>query len=147
MNKGVLKTAPGAAITDLITGWYNNANPLAAFAVWNAFNQNYVPSAPAVTWSDTPGHAAQYADIFKHGCRVCHISRDATNYMQFDSWADFDGAGYGQGSVCGASLSMPHSQRTWGIFWGGRCSTKLGVAGAVDMPTLLGIAAGSPCRP
>ena len=141
MNAAVLKTAPNAAITDLIQGWYANPNPLNNRDV---FAQNYVPSAAALNWSATPAQAAFYTDVFKHSCRVCHISRDAVG-TQFGSYASLAGEGFGIPSVC-SGLGMPHSQRTWGVFWGSRCSNKLGLPNIPDMPTRLGTAAGAPCR-
>ena len=47
---------------------------------------------------------------------------------------------FGYFSSC-TGLGMPHSQRTWGVFWGSRCSNKLGIPNVPDMPFLLNQAA------
>ena len=147
MNAAVLKTAPNAIITDLITGWYGNPNPLASFAVWNNYNGPYIPTVPAATgWSL---NQPIYKDVFKQSCRVCHISRDTTAPFQFDSLTKLANVSYGYGSAC-SGLSMPHSQRTWAVFWGSRGINGLSMNTPVpDQPALLVSPLGSSfkCRP
>ena len=141
MNAAVLKAARRpAAINALITGWYDNANPLAGSATWNDFNQDHVPSFTA-SLRCRPAHDALYNNVFKQSCRVCHISRDETGKKQIGSFNQMLGVEFGYSSSC-TGLGMPHSQRTWGIFWGSRCSNKLGILNVPDMPTLLNTAAG-----
>lgn len=134
MNAGVLKTNPTIAVKDVVEGWYAgpdpNANPL-------TYNQGYVPSG----WAADP---ALYSDMFKASCRVCHITRETTGFAQFYQLSDFSGFGYGFSQAC-SSLDMPHAQRTWGVFWGSRSAVNLGFP-IPDMPSLLGTAAGFPCR-
>lgn len=133
MNAAVLKTGANSAITSLITGWYGNANPVASFATWNNFNAAWMPTAPLSGW---PLEPQMYTDVFKHSCRVCHISRDVGSTVQFETLTQLANAGYGYGSAC-FGLSMPHSQRTWSIFWGSRGSNNLGFSGVPNMPTTL----------
>jgi len=108
----------------------------------NVFNLNYVPTTPSGGWTGNPG---LYNNVFKYSCRVCHISRDSTGSFQFDSLSKLTNSFYGYGPVC-SSLSMPHSQRTWGVFWGSRGANNLGASGVPNMPTLIGTAAGLNCH-
>ncbi len=146
MNAGVLQTAPNSTITDLITGWYGNANPIASSAVWNNFNAAYMPTAAAAGWNTNP---PIYKDVFKQSCRVCHVSRDAGFSVQFDSLTKLSNSSYGYGSAC-SGLSMPHSQRTWAVFWGSRGINGLSMNTPVpDQPaTLVGpLGPTLKCRP
>lgn len=129
MNAAVLKTSPTAAIKDLIHGWYGTTNPNLNPT---AFNQTHVPSAPALSWSADP---ALYSHVFKPSCRICHISRNSGSSVQFDSYGALQSYGFGKYSA-NTSLQMPHAQRTWGGYWGSRCSSLLAFL-VNDMPTLL----------
>ena len=149
MNAGVLEALPGTdgpAIKDLIAGWYNNSNPLAGPATYNTFNQDYVPSTAAgFNWRAIPANQALYSNVFKHSCRVCHISRDAGK-VQIGSFNELLGESSSYTSSC-TGLGMPHSQRTWGIFWGSRGSKNLGNLSVPDMPTQLREALGETACP
>ena len=139
MNAGVLKTNVSAATNDLITRWYFPGTPLTNPL---GFFQGYVPSAWVGSTSSTSISGVDlYAKAFKVSCRVCHNSREGTGSgYQFDSLLNFPLANAGY--QAGGDLVMPHSQRTWGIFWGSRCAVKLG-ASVPDMPTILQDAGGT----
>ncbi len=129
MNRGVTLTNTSLALTNLITGWYANSNPVLNNAV---FNHAYVPSAAGVSWSGSPAQSTLYSQVFKNSCRVCHISREGVGY-QMNEYADFPGLP--PYPVC-TSYQMAHTQRTWGVLWGSRASVHLGFA-VPDQPTLL----------
>ncbi len=129
MNAAVLKTAPTAVIIDLIHGWYGTTNPLNNAL---AFNQGHVPTTPALSWSPDTN---LYANLFKPACRICHISRNSGTSVQFSSYSAMQSFGFGKYSA-NTSLQMPHAQRTWGAYWGSRCSSLLAFP-VNDMPTIL----------
>ena len=131
MNEAVLQTKTTAAIEDLIAGWYGNASPNAAPLEWLF---GHTPSAPGLSWSETPDQESAYATFSSSSCRVCHVSREVGN-AQFDSYAAFEGWGFGGTST--QSLEMPQAQRSWGIFWGSRGHNLLDPIIGTDAPTSL----------
>ena len=136
MNAAVLKTGANSAINALIAGWYGSPNPVGSPTIWNNFNAAWMPPAFLSGWTLEP---QMYHDVFKHACRVCHISRDVGSTKQFETLTQLSNAGYGYYSACSA-LSMPHSQRTWAVFWGSRGNFNQGAwgnPGPQNMPTTL----------
>ena len=129
MNAAVRETMPTAAIADLIKGWYGTSDPMTNPL---AFNQGHVPTQPLLSWTPDTN---LYSNMFKQSCRICHISRNGDVSMQFNSYSAFQNYGFGKYSA-NISLQMPHAQRTWGGYWGSRCSNLLGFP-VSDMPTVL----------
>ena len=117
MNLGVLFTAPTEAISDFIVGCYGG---IPGGSRTN-FNQAYLPSS----WTNTtagPMNAALYRDLFKTSCRGCHISRK--NKLYFDTPFSFISKEEIK-LTAGCELTMPNSQRTFGIFWGSKTANVL----------------------
>ncbi len=132
MNAGVLLTNPTKATKELITGWYGTPQPTLNPLF---FDQLHVPSIvdSMFAWVG-PVQVDRYTNVFKASCRVCHNSRESSG-VQFATHTDFQNFNFGKTSAL-TSVAMPHSQRTWGIFWGSRCAVNLGQFVA-DMPTML----------
>jgi hypothetical protein len=152
MNAGLLAggtgTMPQNTLLPLITYLKNNGNftpptggPPAAAAPGNVFN-------PPNSWGADANSV--YNTTYAVSCRACHVTQGGNNWTKLNSFL----TALGKLPVAGGPVNiatgkpMPHTQRTWGIFWGSATGLQLqdlntitGTPAVISQPLQAGTAA------
>lgn len=112
LNELVLETEPGAAIEELITGWYDLAGAGTPVQL-----DSFVPNGWRARETRNPLTEELYAKVIAPRCRGCHTAFAPP--FDFSRFGDLL-ASYDFSTVCGPSREMPHAFTTYKNFWADR---------------------------
>jgi hypothetical protein len=111
LNNMIAGTNPPAGVTQLVNLWYANTTATTPFT----FNQGAAQLPAQPFFVGGVHHEPLYDNVVKLVCRTCHAPQPG---VEWNTFAEMSGdAGFIQSLSCAPTVTMPHAEVPWTLFW------------------------------